>query len=222
MRVLCGKLDCPVCRQASQAALCTKRARLDEIFPSPSVSLETTLRLNADHRYTKAPNYEDADAEHAQQDVGIYFEGEACRLEYMDIVANVCDMCSETDSHSISFVTFKELDAHMRKQHRRFFCELCLTHLKLFPYERKHYTREELAMHKRNGDRDDFSFRGHPLCEHCDQRFFDRDELYRHFRKDHYFCHFCDTVSSKNIRKNYVLLFDSSQVIELKQKNLRS
>ena len=30
---------------------------------------------------------------------------------------------------------------------------MCLENLKLFPYERKYYNREELAMHKRNGDK---------------------------------------------------------------------
>lgn len=91
----------------------------------------------------------------------------------------------------------------MRKSHRRFYCELCLEHLKLFPYERKHYNREELAFHKRNGDKDDLSFKGHPRCEYCDQRFFDRDELYRHCRREHYYCHFCDTDGHEEYYKDY-------------------
>ena len=33
---------------------------------------------------------------------------------------------------------------------------------------------------------------GHPLCEFCEERFFDDEELFKHLRKDHYFCHFCD------------------------------
>ena len=33
---------------------------------------------------------------------------------------------------------------------------------------------------------------GHPLCEFCDERFFDDEALFKHLRKDHYFCHFCD------------------------------
>ena len=35
-------------------------------------------------------------------------------------------------------------------------------------------------------------FAGHPLCEFCDERFIDDEELFKHLRKDHYFCHFCD------------------------------
>lgn len=35
-------------------------------------------------------------------------------------------------------------------------------------------------------------FRGHPLCEFCDTRYMDSDELFRHLRRNHLFCHFCD------------------------------
>lgn len=44
----------------------------------------------------------------------------------------------------------------------------------------------------KQGDVDDRSHRGHPLCEFCEQRYMDNDELYRHLRRDHLFCHFCD------------------------------
>lgn len=36
-------------------------------------------------------------------------------------------------------------------------------------------------------------YSGHPLCQFCDVRYLDSDELFRHLRKDHLFCHFCDT-----------------------------
>lgn len=64
--------------------------------------------------------------------------------------------------------------------------------------ERKFYTRKDLARHRRTGDQDDTSYRGHPLCEFCDERYFDNDELHRHLRKDHYFCHFCETDGVTN------------------------
>jgi hypothetical protein len=62
----------------------------------------------------------------------------------------------------------------------------------IFTGERRCYTRQELALHRRKGDPDDRSHRGHPLCEFCDQRYMDNDELFRHLRRDHLFCHFCD------------------------------
>lgn len=69
---------------------------------------------------------------------------------------------------------------------------------KIFSFERRAYTREQLAMHRRKGDPDNKSHRGHPLCEYCDERYLDRDELFRHLRKEHYFCHFCDADGSNH------------------------
>lgn len=70
---------------------------------------------------------------------------------------------------------------------------MCITYVfQIFTGERRCYTRQELALHRRKGDPDDRSHRGHPLCEFCDERYMDSDELFRHLRRDHLFCHFCD------------------------------
>lgn len=65
--------------------------------------------------------------------------------------------------------------------------------MKIFTYERKWYSRKDLARHRIHGDPDDTSHRGHPLCKFCDERYLDNDELLKHLRRDHYFCHFCDS-----------------------------
>ncbi|CAF89718.1 unnamed protein product, partial [Tetraodon nigroviridis] len=92
---------------------------------------------------------------------------------------------------------FEELEQHMRKQHEVFSCKLCTNHLKVFCHERKWYNRKELAQHRAHGDPDDTSHRGHPLCKFCDDRYLDNDELLKHLRRDHYFCHFCDADGSQ-------------------------
>lgn len=128
----------------------------------------------------------------------------------------------------MEFDTRTELKDHLRKKHELFYCDICMEHLKvcwfylfvvfffvwsnvslnvkryaifsikIFSFERRAYTREQLAMHRRKGDPDNKSHRGHPLCEYCDQRYLDRDELFRHLRKEHYFCHFCDADGSNH------------------------
>jgi len=50
----------------------------------------------------------------------------------------------------------------MSRKHTLFSCQLCLDHYLLFPRERKWYTRQELARHRREGDPDDKSHKGHP------------------------------------------------------------
>ena len=73
-----------------------------------------------------------------------------------------------------------------------FYCEICTENLKIFSAERRAYTRSELATHRRVGDANDKSHKGHPRCEYCELRFLDKDELFRHLRREHYFCHLCD------------------------------
>ncbi|XP_017366528.1 E3 ubiquitin-protein ligase ZNF598 isoform X3 [Cebus imitator] len=94
----------------------------------------------------------------------------------------------------------------MRKQHELFCCRLCLQHLQIFTYERKWYSRKDLARHRMQGDPDDTSHRGHPLCKFCDERYLDNDELLKHLRRDHYFCHFCDSDGAQDYYSDYAYL----------------
>lgn len=48
-----------------------------------------------------------------------------------------------------------------------------------------------------------YNFRGHPLCEFCDTRYMDSDELYRHLRRDHLYCHFCDADGKHHYYGSY-------------------
>lgn len=78
----------------------------------------------------------------------------------------------------------------------------------IFSHERRCYTRSELAQHRRKGDVDDKSHKGHPLCEFCDQRYMDNDELFRHLRRDHLYCHFCDADGLHQYYSSYDYLRD--------------
>ena len=86
----------------------------------------------------------------------------------------------------------RNLQEHARKDHGLFFCEICFEHLKLFPFEHKTYSRTDLVRHRRSGDPDNKSHKGHPQCAFCDERYFGKDELYFHLKKNHFWCHFCE------------------------------
>ena len=101
------------------------------------------------------------------------------------------------------FVLLKDLDSHLRKTHELFLCDLCVEHLRILSHERKYYTRKELSRHRKIGDPDDKSHRGHPLCQLCDTRYLDEEDLYRHLRKDHYYCHFCDPMGLNSFYNEY-------------------
>ena len=104
------------------------------------------------------------------------------------LMENRCSKCEDLKP----FHNFKLLKEHMRKVHELHYCEICTDNLNLFSSERKFYTRTELALHRRLGDANDTSHKGHPQCDYCDLRYLDKDELFRHLRREHFFCHFCD------------------------------
>ena len=106
---------------------------------------------------------------------------------FVYISVNWCRKCPRLPPQR----TFKKLKEHI-KSHGLYFCDICVDGLKLFPSEFKMYTRSELTIHRRQGDVDDKSHKGHPLCEFCDQRFLDNDALHLHLRMDHFWCHFCE------------------------------
>lgn len=124
---------------------------------------------------------------------GFKFQDRNIRREFESLLEHQCHLCEEQPVKN-----FTALKIHYNRTHSLFFCDLCVGHLHLFSYERKVYDRKELARHRREGDADDRSHRGHPLCEFCDERYVDNDELMKHLRTQHFFCHFCDNDGVTN------------------------
>lgn len=125
---------------------------------------------------------------------------------FYNLLEHRCPICPEDER---PFIDFHKLKEHVRKVHERFYCEICTENLKIFSSERRCYTRQELAHHRRVGDLDNKSHRGHPRCDYCELRYLDKDELFRHLRREHYFCHLCD-ADGKNLYYGYATV---SQII---------
>lgn len=134
----------------------------------------------------------------------IYFTSLDIQEKFTELLANTCSICKE----KLVFSSFNSLKDHMRQRHELHYCDLCVENLKIFSRERRCYTRSNLATHRRKGDIDDKSHKGHPLCEFCDQRYMDNDELYRHLRRDHLYCHFCDADGLHQYYSSYDYLRD--------------
>ncbi|XP_052405985.1 E3 ubiquitin-protein ligase ZNF598 [Carassius gibelio] len=176
MRVLCEQKYCAVCREQLDKVVFIKK-------PEPFAALHI-------HQYQCEKKYD------------IYFADGNIYAQFRKILSHECPQCTE----SKVFSRFEELEQHMRKQHELFCCKLCAKHLKIFSYERKWYNRKELARHRTQGDPDDTSHRGHPLCKFCDDRYLDNDELLKHLRRDHFFCHFCDADGAQEYYSDYQYL----------------
>ncbi|KAJ8883750.1 hypothetical protein PR048_015604 [Dryococelus australis] len=162
MRVLCRQNECPICRQDMPKVMFIKKVR-------PFKDL-------TNHTYPMDKKFK------------ICFESSDIQASYDKLLEHVCTICRNRPA----FRTFQNLKDHMRKEHELQYCDLCVANLNIFTAERRCYTRPELALHRRKGDPDDRSHKGHPMCEFCQQRYMDNDELFRHLRRDHLFCHFCD------------------------------
>ncbi|XP_051572653.1 E3 ubiquitin-protein ligase ZNF598-like [Myxocyprinus asiaticus] len=176
MRVLCDQKYCAVCREQLDKVVFVKK-------PEPFADLNI-------HQYQCEKKFD------------IYFGDGKTYAQFRKILLHECPHCPETKV----FYKFEELEQHMRKQHELFCCKLCAKYLKIFSYERKWYNRKELARHRTQGDPDDTSHRGHPLCKFCDDRYLDNDELLKHLRRDHYFCHFCDADGAQEYYSDYQYL----------------
>lgn len=129
----------------------------------------------------------------------VFFDSLDIQEKFTQLLAHVCPLCKNKQI----FGVFTGLKDHMRRKHELNYCDLCVENLKIFSYERRCYTRPDLALHRRKGDVDDKSHKGHPLCEFCDCRYMDNDELFRHLRRDHLFCHFCDADGLHHYYSSY-------------------
>nr|XP_022914031.1 E3 ubiquitin-protein ligase ZNF598 [Onthophagus taurus]XP_022914032.1 E3 ubiquitin-protein ligase ZNF598 [Onthophagus taurus] len=181
MRVLCKQNECPICRRDMQKVIFTETKAgfvvLMEKINAKSIVLQ-------------------------EKSIGVIFDSIFIQKCYQKLLEHRCPICSSRSNQqhydNFRFRTFNDLKEHVRREHELFYCDLCVANLNIFTSERRCYTRQERATHRRKGDVDNKSHRGHPLCQFCDTRYMDLDELFRHLRRDHFFCHFCDMESANN------------------------
>ena len=84
----------------------------------------------------------------------------------------------------------KSLAQHLKAEHNMMLCQLCLDHRHVFPAEQRQYTQAEYEQHLRRGDGD--GGQGHPNCDFCRRRFYDKTALFMHLSQDHHTCHLCE------------------------------
>lgn len=163
MRVLSKQFYCAACR-----------AEMDQVVFCKNVKRFTDFKVEDMAQKSK---------------YGIRFENKTVKDAYEALVSNACAECGEKEA---PFGSLQDLKAHIRKVHEKQFCQICIDNLSLFSRELKLYTKRDLVHHRKEGDKDERSHRGHPECKFCNDRFFDNDALLLHLRKNHFWCHFCE------------------------------
>lgn len=84
----------------------------------------------------------------------------------------------------------KSLKSHYSTNHNLLMCQLCIDFKQVFPAEQKVYTQKDYETHLRKGDGD--GSEGHPSCDFCKKRYYDKTALFTHLSQDHFTCHLCE------------------------------
>ena len=95
-----------------------------------------------------------------------------------------CKICQQSKRD------MKSLKHHLSTEHNLLLCLLCAEHLYAFPSEINVYTQATYDQHLRTGD--GAGGTGHPLCQFCKKRFYDKTELFVHLSRDHFSCFLCE------------------------------
>jgi hypothetical protein len=109
---------------------------------------------------------------------------------YDKLNAFSCHVCQRAKVFA-DFPNFAALKNHMGTEHRLFFCHICSEHLNILPKFRRTFNEKELELHMTGKKNVVQGVKGHPKCEFCNSRYYDNEELYKHSRKEHYFCGVC-------------------------------
>ena len=96
---------------------------------------------------------------------------------------------------------------HMRNEHRpsAYMCELCLTHSSLFVEAQRIFNKSGLRDHELYGSLIYENYpeaQAHAYCSLCQEKFYDKDTLYKHCTDKHFTCDLC-RGSGANILKFY-------------------
>lgn len=154
LRVLYKKQECTFCKAPSDTLIFTSKTDKDYLSFSAEEIPFKDERLN------------------------IHFETEQNRDETLVLLHFNCpDVTCEYAGAS-----WTDLKSHVRTEHGKLFCDLCVRNSKIFVHEHSLFSSGDLTQHIREE---------HKHCEFCKSNFYSDDELYVHMRDRHEQCFIC-------------------------------
>lgn len=170
MRSLGKDVNCPMCKTKNEHVICCEvdQGKVPPLFGTFTIWGETC-----------SPGHYSYD--HKSQ---MFFPTEYYKKVIEPLWVKHCPVCSTTKRD------MKTLKMHLQTTHSLMMCWLCLEHKQCFPCEQTIYTQAEYERHLHHGDND--GSEGHPNCEFCKKRYYDKYMLFFHLQKDHYTCHVCE------------------------------
>eukprot|EP01041_Mallomonas_annulata_P007254 gene7254-14790_t len=113
----------------------------------------------------------------------MFFNRAHYRTSIEPLMISQCLLCKSNHYDS------KKLRIHVQSNHNMRMCQLCIENKQVFPSEHKIYTVDEYDKHLKIGDKE--GGEGHPNCDFCRQRYYDKSALFIHLKKEHETCHIC-------------------------------
>ncbi|KAI9328314.1 hypothetical protein DFJ73DRAFT_861853 [Zopfochytrium polystomum] len=186
-----GECNHPVCH------LCSLRLRA--LFKDQNCSFCKSSMPSVIYTPSKVRLFADFETSGMSVDkkLSIFFDGPEV---YEDVMILLRFNCPDPNCDVACPEGWAELKRHVQRVHGAFLCDLCIRHKKLFTHEHQLYSSPDLEKHYSQGDGQESSFRGHPMCGFCQISFYGDDELYDHCKKSHEQCFLC---IRNNIRHQY-------------------
>ncbi|CAH8602826.1 unnamed protein product [Heterobilharzia americana] len=104
---------------------------------------------------------------------------------YSNMLKSFCPICGE-EKKSLS-----ALNRHTTAEHQLSYCDLCIRYARLLPCEFVLMKPADLVKHR---TWDKTKKKGHPLCDFCEERFYEMEDLINHIRDLHFLCDLCMTT----------------------------
>lgn len=200
----CNHTTCHVCA-FRQRSLYERNACL--VCRTENESLIFSEQIDKNFAEFQEKHFTDVD-----EKLKIKFTAQYVYRDTIGLLENNCSICHST------FSNFKELNEHIKSEHNKYYCVICSKNKKAFISELGTFTYKQLQKHLSEGNGKDFKghpeckhCRGkrfysedelnvhirdrHERCHICDQNdpknadyFRNYDNLYSHFKSDHYVC----------------------------------
>ncbi|CAD8095675.1 unnamed protein product [Paramecium sonneborni] len=172
MRVISKIKMCPICKQ-----------QLDKIILTDNLNAQfTDFQLNKliPIQYTKEA-----------KDV-FYTNSEEIKIKVESLNNLKCPFLEcQTEQQ---FSNYNQLRIHLKEQHQRYFCDVCIEQKTCFLVEQQVYTEYQYRHHLQHGDYDEdgnLIFK-HPYCKYCKKNFYDEDKFKQHLNIAHINCSMCE------------------------------
>lgn len=181
IRALQREYKCPTCKTSLEKIVCAKESNInfaDFTFWGDSIG----------------PDF------HFDERSQMFFPPAYYKEHVQPLWLSKCKLCSQVKRDP------KGLRLHLHAQHNLEMCTLCIENRHAFPSEHVYFTQKEYEAHLRHGDKE--GSLGHPFCEFCRKRYYDKTALFMHLQQDHFKCHICDRTGMLH---NY---FDTYNTLE--------